>query len=216
MRKLQLILILLGLTTLIYGQNQTHFVDGGYISVEEFIAQKPKFLDTLTIRRRTMTDIKAWGGNDYKAESNNENITKKVIKNKIWGICKNDTLYLNGIYITGLIWYARVDIFGKYCYLKPSFPANKELQYELGLNEPEDLSYMFGMIGGAIAGAEMAVRRIPLILEIKTGKKMVLSKENIFRLLDKHIDLMKEFETENNNDQKILLKYLTKVNEAEN
>ena len=72
MRKLQLILIALGLTTLLYGQHQTHFIDGGYASAEEFIAQTPKYLDTLTIRRRTMTDIKAWGGNDYKAESRNE------------------------------------------------------------------------------------------------------------------------------------------------
>lgn len=72
------------------------------------------------------------------------------------------------------------------------------------------------MIGGAIAGAEMAVRRIPLILEIKTGKKMILSQENICILLDKHEDLMIEFEAENNIDHDTLLKYLTRLNEAEN
>ena len=118
--------------------------------------------------------------------------------------------------MTGLPWYARVEIFGKYYFLNPSFPVNKVIQDKLGLNEPDNYAFMFGIIGGAIAGAEMAVRRIPMILVIKTGKKMVLSKENICKLLDKHVDLMNEFETENTNDQATLFKYLTKLNDVEN
>lgn len=216
MQKSLSVLLSLLLALLLQAHSQTHFVDGGYLSYEEFKAQTPKFTDSLTIRKRTMSDIKAWGGNDYKAESMSEKLSKKVIKNQIWGICKNDTLYLNGLNLTGLIWFARVEIYGNYCFLKPSFPANKTIQKELGLHEPENLAFMFGMVGGAIAGAEMAVRRIPLILDLKTDTKMVLSKENICKLLDEYTDLKSEFEAENLYSQEILLKYLTKINEARN
>ena len=170
MKKLVIISILALLTVQIFGQKP---LSGGYTNLDDFKSRKLKFTDTFTIERRTQGDIKAWGGNDFKIESSDEHITKSVIRQQIWGIYKNDTLYLNGIPITGLIWYAKVEIFGKYSFLRPAFPINNKIQKELGLNDPQ-YGYMFGAIGGAIQGANMAIKRIPLIIILKPVKKCYL------------------------------------------
>ncbi len=188
---------------------------GGYKSFNEFKNNTPSYNEVFEILKRSMADIKAWGGNDYKIESKDSTITKKEIKKEIWGIIKNDSLYLNGIPITGLIWYAKVEIFGKYCFLKPSFPVNQKIQKELGLNDPQ-FGYMFGAIGGAIQGAHMAVKRIPLIYNIETGEKMLLAEPNILLILKDHPDLITDFENETDKkNENVLLDYLKRVNDLE-
>ena len=51
-----------------------------------------------------------------------------------WGIFNNDTLYLNGLYVTGLIGYSKVEIFGKYCFLNesPDESLNKACRINYG------------------------------------------------------------------------------------
>jgi hypothetical protein len=196
-----------------FGQNLSDYKTGGYSTLNDFKSNAPNHLDTFIVSQRTSGDIKAWGGNDYKVESKTETTTKKVIKNEIWGIVVNDTLYLNGIRLTGLNWYSKVELFGKYCFLKPAFPVAPKIQKELGLNDPQ-YGYMFGAVGGAIQGAQMAVKRIPLIYSISDGQKMLLSKKNILMLLESQPELKSSFLSEANQDsEETLLKYLKLLNE---
>ncbi|MFA6335056.1 MAG: DUF6563 family protein [Bacteroidales bacterium] len=210
--KLLLLTIFVFLTGSIFGQKSEQ---GGFTSFEEFKNNNPKFADSFTILKRTTADIKAWGGNDYKVESADELITKNIIKREIWGIYKNDTLYLNGMSVTGLIGYVRVEISGKYSFLRPSFPVNLKIQKELGLNDPQ-YGYLFGAVGGAFQGAKMALKRIPLIYNMETGEKMLLTEPTMIKILEKYPDLRNEFniETDKKNEG-VLLKYLRKINERE-
>ncbi len=196
-----------------FGQRQSLYKAGGYSTLANFQNNTPNYLDTFIMSRRTTGDIKAWGGNDYMIKSMKETTTKKVIKNKIWGIFINDTLYLNGINLTGLDWYSKVELFGKYCFLKPAFPVSPKIQKELGVIDSQ-YGYTFGAIGGAIQGAKIAVKRIPLIYSILNGQKMLLSKKNIIMLLESHPEIKTNFLNEPKQEsEETLLKYLKILNE---
>ncbi|MEA4937557.1 MAG: DUF6563 family protein [Paludibacter sp.] len=191
------------------------YQNGGYKSYEELKNNTPAYPADFAVTRRTTADIKAWGGNDYKVECTDESVSKKMIKSEIWGIIKNDTLYLNAFPIVNLGWYAKVEIPGKYCFLRPSFPVNPKIQKQLGLNEPQ-YGYMFGAIGGAIEGAQLAVKRIPLIYNVETGEKILLNESGILKILESKPDLNAEFEKEADKSNKaVLLRYLIKVNDQE-
>ena len=189
--------------------------NGGFENLQDFINNNPTYEDSFIVNKRTIADIKAWGGSDYKIESQDPSITKKIIKKKIWGIVKNDTLYLNGIPITGLAGYVKVEILGKYSFMHPAFPINSKIQDELGVDSSQ-FGYMFGAIGGAIQGAQIAVKRISLIYNMETGEKMLLTKQSIFKMLQNHLDLREEFMQEpDHENEEMLLKYLIMINKAE-
>ena len=133
MKRILIILIALLSSFTIAGQHFSVPQNGGYTNLYELKTSSPKYEDTFQVVKRSTGDIKAWGGNDYKVESSNKQITKGVIKREIIGICKDDSLYLNGIPITGLIWYAKVEIFGKYCFLRPAYPASPKIIKQFGL-----------------------------------------------------------------------------------
>lgn len=189
--------------------------NGGYNSYEEFKNNKPTYADSFIVKKRTTGDIKAWGGNDYKVEYLSESVTKKMIKKEIWGISKNDTLYLNAEPLSGLYWYARVEIVGKYCFVRPALPINGKLQKQYGLNDPQ-FGYMFGALGGALQAMQTAVKRIPVIYCPETGDKMLLSETNLTKLMENNTGLLAEFnaETDKNNEE-VLLKYLKKLNDVD-
>jgi hypothetical protein len=188
-------------------------IDGGYKSYEEFKNHQPAYVDSFLIKKRTTADIKMWGGNDYKIESTNEKVTKKMIKKELWGVCKHDTLYLNAVPFCGLNWYARAEVMGKYWLVRPAFPINSKYQKLYGLNTPQ-YAYMFGAIGGAIQGMKIAVQRIPVIYSPESGDKMLLSATNLEKLMDKTPNLLVEFNAETRKqDEVILLKYLKKLND---
>jgi len=216
MRKIKLLAVLVFIIGQTFGQKYSHKQDNsGFISLIEFLTNRSKYSDSFIINKRTKSDIKAWGGSDYKIERTDELITKKIIRKEIWGVYKNDTLYLNGIPITGLIGYAKVEILGKYSFLRPAYPVNMKIQNELGLNDPM-YGYMFGAVGGAIQGAQMAVKRIPLVYNMETGEKFLLTEINIEKLLDRFSELKAEFEKESDKkNEEVLLRYLKRLNELD-
>lgn len=189
--------------------------EGAYLSIEEFKENTPSYTCPLEIIERTKGNIRANGGNDYKIEADKSDITKKSLKKKVWGVYNNDTLYLNGIPITGYLWYAKVEIYGKYCFLRAAYPMKPEIQEELGLDNKE-IGNMFGAVGGAIQGAKVATMRVPIIYNLETSEKLLLTEHNIAKLIKAHSILTKEFNDEpNKTEEKILLKYLTRLNEMQ-
>lgn len=196
------------------GQNLQKIKAGGYTTREEFRKQNnPAYADSFIITKRTSGDLKFSGANDYKVESTQKTTTKKIIKHKIWGIYKSDTLYLNGIGLTGLIGYAKAEVSGKYCFLRLALPNSPKIKKELGLNDPQ-YAVLFGGIGGAIQGMQTAQKRIPLIYCIEDGKKYLLTRKTMLTLLENYSDLKTGLLAETNQDNEAtLLKYLHLLNE---
>jgi hypothetical protein len=212
-RKILFAIILLAISVQAFGQDS--IPAGGYLNLNEYKNRSPKYSDTFTLIRRTTGDIKAWGGNDYKVESSEEQITKKILKNEIWGIQKGDTLYLNALPITGLGWYSKVEISGRYSILHPAYPINGKIIKELGLDDPQSgLTYMFGAIGGAIQGAKIAMMRIPLIYDMETNEKMLLTEKNVIKILENYPNIKSKFNQETTKPSEgLLTKYLEMINE---
>lgn len=189
--------------------------EGGYTSAAELKSNSPKYASGLTVTKRSRTTIIMWGGNDYEVESNDKNIKSSTIKKEIWGVFKQDTLYLNAKPLTGYAGYTKVEVFGKYSYLKPAFPTYG-IQQEIGLTTDPDYTSMFGALGGAVGGAKKALARLPLIYNMQTGAKTVLSKKDMLNLLENHAELKAQYQAETDMEaEATLVSYLVKLNELE-
>lgn len=212
-RKILIATILTAISVQAFGQDS--IPAGGYLNSNEYKKRSPKYSDTFTLIRRTTGDIKAWGGNDYKVESSDEQITKNILKKEIWGIQKDDTLYLNALPITGLIWYSKVEISGRYSILNPAYPINRKILKELGLDDPQSgLNYMFGALGGAIQGAKIAMMRIPLIYDMENDERMLLIEKNVIKILENYPQIKSQFNLEKSEiSEELLIKYIVLINE---
>lgn len=206
---LVMVTVLLLVNTAAFGQMQMRVKEGVYISFEEFKNNSPKFTDGLLIEKRSKTNILLWGGNDYEVKSTN----KAIVKKEIWGVFQKDTLYLNLKEISGANAFARVEIADTYSLLRIGMPGPK-YRKELGINME---SYMFGGgIGGGIQGGKMAMVRIPLVYNMESGKRWVLSKNTMLLLLEGHGNLKSKYDQEpNNENEEVLIEYLSKLNEIE-
>lgn len=218
-RKILFATILAAISVQAFGQDS--IPAGGYINLDEYKIRSPKYSDIFTLMRRTTGDIQAWGGNDYKVESSEEEITKKILKKEIWGIQKNDTLYLNAHPITGLGWYSKVEISGRYSILHAAYPINRNIIKEFGLDDPQSslaYTYMFGaiggVIGGAIQGAKIAMLRIPLIYDMETDERVLLTEKNVIKILENHPHIKSQFILEKSKiNEELLIKYIVLINE---
>lgn len=190
---------------------------GGYSTLNEYKTKVPKYNSNFSITRRTVSDIKAWGGNDYKVKSLDEQITKGIINKEIWGIQQGDTLYLNALPLTGLNAYSKVEVYGRYNILHVAYPVNPKYLKAYGLKSPYDATaYMFGAIGGGIAGAAVAIMRIPLIYDIETGDCKLLNTENISTILKQYAILDEQYRTESNPTNEVtLIKYIVEINKQQ-
>ena len=198
-----------------FAQLPTGTKEGGYTSAAEFKNNTPKYPSGFTVAKRSRTTIIMWGGNDYEVESTEKSIKSSTIKKEIWGVVKQDTLYLNAKPLTGYAGYTKVEVYGKYLYVKPAFPTYA-IQEEMGLTKDPDYTFLFGGIGGAIGGAKKALARLPLIYNTQTGDKLVLSKKDILKLLENHSSLKEQYEGEPDKEaEATLVSYLVKLNELE-
>ena len=187
--------------------------EGGYISVEQFQHNAPKYTSTFHMSIRTEGEIMAWGGNDYMAKSEEGIPDKGTIKNDIWGLYRYDTLYLNALKLTGLMWYAKAEIKGKYCFLKVAYPIEPRIAKNLGLDYRPQIGFMFGIVG-AVVDAYQALKRLGLIYSLETGEMMLLSRSNLLMLMATYPKLKAEFEAETKTSQNspdTLLKYLVRL-----
>jgi hypothetical protein len=187
---------------------------GGYKTFEEFKNSTPSVDFQFLIQRRTQGDIVMNGGNDYKISSENEQFSRKVLKKEMWGISDGDTLYINGRVTTGLNWYSRVEVLGRYSYLIAAFPINPVIQDDLGLDR-ETIGYMFGAIGGAIQGARIAKMRVSLLMNMETGTLILLNKDNMIKFLNQYPNIKEQYEQEKDKDtHETWMNYTRKINEA--
>jgi hypothetical protein len=192
-----------------YSQNIIKIKEGGYSNIENFNNNTPDLICQFNIKKRTKGAIISFGGNDYDVDS--DSISNSILKNKIWGIFKDDTLYINGMGLVGAFGYCKVEILGEFMYVRPMSPVKPKYKKEFGI--PNNPSYGSGAVGGAVQGASSALSRIPVIIKKTTGKNFILTKESILPMIKNHTELNENFKSEPDQDNiETLLKYIRMLN----
>jgi hypothetical protein len=190
--------------------------NGGYRSLDEFKANTPYIMAEFTVKKRKKGDIFMIGGNDYSIG------IAEYMEDALWGVYQDGILYLNCKPLTQVFGYAKVEIFGHYCFLRIAFPFKKEILQELATDNPAQEtvaigSLLGGGIGAAIAGGVPAQERIGLVYELKTGKKWLLKYENMLSLLEDYETIKADYLLEAYPQiPSIMRKYLERINHAAN
>jgi hypothetical protein len=183
-----------------------HFPKGAYMNFDEIVSKKPSKQVDLKIIKRTMKDIKMYGGNDYKLLSADKSVSKKTIKQRIWAYSLGDTLYLNCYQFNVQKWYADLISDGKY------------LVFEGGLSEylfEQDKQLRMDKYYGAWGGpGQLATFRFLYVIDKNTQKVITITSKKMQEFLKERNDLLTQFNNESKkDDDQVLIKYLKLLNE---
>lgn len=187
------------------------FPKGAYMSVEEIKGKSPSNPLELKVIKRTKGDVKMVGGNDYKLESDDKTIEKKTLRKELLAYSNGDTLYLNCLPYKLQQWYAAVISSGKYLVFKGGIPADSKL-YK---TQMAVAGVTFGAIGGAFAGAQMALIRYLYALDLETNTVEMIVPETLRKLLANQPGLLEQYNQEPKpEDESVMIKYLKMLNAA--
>lgn len=206
----QLVLtIILSVTVFSFSFAQdSSYPKGAYMSFEEIVSRSPSVQIDLGVLKRTKGDIKMVGGNDYKLTSEDKAVKSKFLKKEIWAYSLGDTLYLNCFRYEVQPWYAAVISDGDYLVFRGGLSQNSEEQ-----ERQMQMGYSFGAIGGALAGAKLALLRFLYAVDKNTHQIITVTPESLRGLLQKNNELLNRFEEEPNKEsEEVLLKYLQLLN----
>jgi hypothetical protein len=201
------IIIFLGMM-LIHGQNK--YQKGFYRTFDEILQNKPSADYNVELEKRGDGKIKLNGGNDFQLNALDNTIKRSNLKNDFEAYSDGENLYLNCAKLKLFFWYAKVVSDKKYFVFSAAFPQNFK-DYGLKMDE---LSFMFGGIGGAFSGMELAMLRFPYILD-KTNQKLTLvSSKNINEIFSNDKIILERYNNDEEKDKlEIILKYLSEWNE---
>lgn len=205
--------LLLGLVSILAFGQTTKYPKGVYMSYEEIISKSPSVSFVLEIERRTKSDIKMNGGNDYKLFKSDKSIKKKTIKKEYYAYSDGDSLYVNCIHYKIQPWYAPVLSDGKFLVIRGGISIDTKTQKEQLENQAQ-LGYMFGAIGGAFQGAKLAMLRFIYVIDKESNQINTVSSDYLKKLLSETPELLVQYEAEKEKvDQKIFVKYLRLLNQ---
>ncbi|WP_167619135.1 DUF6563 family protein [Maribellus sediminis] len=206
--KLNLVfLLLLASVSSSFGQ-QHNYPKGAYMSFDEIVNKTPSQQFDLEVIKRTNGDIKMVGGNDYKISSEDKSL-KKTIKKEVWAYSNGDTLYLNCFQYKVQPWYAKVISDGDYLVFRGGLSQLSNKQ-----KEQMAMASYFGAIGGAFAGAKMAMMRFLYVIDKSTNEISTVTPELLDKLLANDETLLTQFNKETEKEsEEIMLKYAKLLNE---
>ena len=187
---------------------QQNYPKGAYMSFDDIVTKTPSQKYELLVEKRTNGDIKIVGGNDYKIESEDKSL-KKTIKKEMWAYSDGDTLYINCFHYKVQPWYAKVLSDGDYLVFKGGLSQLSDEQ-----KEQMAMASYFGAIGGAFAGAKMAMMRFLYVIDKKNNEISTLTPELLEKLLADDERLLQQFNEEaDKKSEQILLKYVKLLND---
>ncbi|TVZ26908.1 hypothetical protein JM83_1907 [Gillisia sp. Hel_I_86] len=176
--------------------SQEIYPQGSYMSLEELKAKTPSKNFDLTIERRTKSDIKMNGGNNYKLISADKSIKRKVLKKEIVAHSTGDSIFINGWPYKLQTWYSKIISDGKYFVFTAGIPMNKTMQ-----TKEMQSGMAFGAIGGGSAGASLAMKRFLYLLDKETNKIRMIDREVMTELLTEYPELLDEYNLEREKDE---------------
>jgi hypothetical protein len=209
MKKLLLIAMIITQLTC-YTQAQCKYPKGAYMSFDEIVNKVPSQQIDLQVTRRSRGDIKMVGGNDYKLSANDKTVKKSAIRKEICAYSTGDSLYLNCAPYKVQPMYACVISDGDYLVIKAGISANQK-EYK----EQMATAAMFGAIGGAFAGAQLALLRFVYAIDKKSNKIIRMNDQTLREILAPKPELLNLYAADvNKNSQETLIKYLRMFNEG--
>jgi hypothetical protein len=187
-----------------------NYPKGAYMGIDEIRSKSPSVALDLNVIKRTPGDIKMAGGNDYKLATDDKTIKRKTLCKELWAYSEGDTLYINCLQYKLQIWYAAVISSGRYLVFKGGIPTdNKKYKSEMAV------AATFGAIGGAFAGAKLAMKRFLYALDLNTNTVKMIIPETLKELLAGRPELLEQYKQEQNpEDETIQIKYLTLLNQS--
>lgn len=207
--KLNLAVLILAVISLSASGQQQNYPKGAYMDFDEIVNKTPSEEYDLEVIKRTKGDIKMVGGNDYKIFSSDKSIKNKILKKEVWAYSDGDTLYLNCFQYKVQPWYAKVISDGDYLVFRGGLSQHMDEQ-----KKQMEIGFYFGAIGGAMAGAKMAMLRFLYVVEKKTNEIFTVTPGFMEELLGTDAELLTQFNEESNKEsEEILLKYLILLNE---
>lgn len=168
--------------------SQGQFPKGCYMNLDELKSKSPGNTCNLQVEKRTTSDIKMVGGNDYKLISPDKSVSKKVIKGEILAYSTGDTLYLNCARFKLQSWYTKIICDGRYFVFWAGIPMENSMR-----DDDMHLEYMLGAIGGGIAGASNATKRFLYALDIDSNKLYFVNDDFVRDLLTEYPELLEQF-----------------------
>lgn len=203
--------IILIFSSIIFGQSSS-YPKGVYMSFDEILDKNPSQNIDLTLIKRTKGDIKMSGGNDYKLIKEDKSIKKKIIKKEYYAYSNGDTLYVNCLKYLVQPWYTPVLSDGKFLVIKAGLSMNIKIQKEQLNNNPQ-MGYMFGAVGGAIQGAQMALLRFVYAIDKSTNQIVTITPEFIENQLKENLKILELYKSEKEpSKQETLIRYLEIIN----
>ena len=188
-----------------------HYPQGAYMSIDELRGKSPSAALDLKVIKRTPGDIKMSGGNDYKLGTDDKSIKRKTLRKELWAYSDGDTLYINCLQYNLQPWYAAVISRGPYLVFKGGIPMDSKM-YK---SEMQVAAVSFGAIGGAFAGAKLAMKRFLYALDLKTNTVKMIIPETLKELLADRPELLEGYKQEQTpENETVQIKYLTMLNQS--
>lgn len=210
MKKLLFIAAIISFFTCQMQAQQEKYPKGAYMSFEEIVNKTPSKQMDLQVIKRSKMDIKMVGGNDYKLHTEDKSIRKSVLRKEVLAYSTGDTLFLNCLPYKVQPQYAKAISDGNYLVIKAGLSSNQK-EYK----EQMQVAAMFGGIGGALAGAQMALLRFVYAIDKKNNQIIRITEKSMKEILGQKPELLNQYGAEANTDnEEVLIKYLRLVNEG--
>jgi len=182
---------------------------GGYLSSEEYITNSPSLSNLFIITRRSASDIRWNGGNNFKVEYPQTAITREDTKYRIWAVNRGDSLFINGWRLGVGMWYTVALTRGRYICMEGGIPGSPQLQKELRKNGS------YKPVGGIITFGKSILYnpiRFLYIYDTKNNMIDVLDEKSILKILEPEINLVKSFKAETEVNKETYLRYVELLN----
>ena len=177
---------------------QSKYPKGVYTSFEALKSMQPAANYNIVVEKKTHGNIVMNGGNDYRLISTDKTLKKKYLREELFAYSDGETLFLNCFPL-------RLS----FDYTKVLNDGSKYFVFRATFSQDQDMSYMFGTIGGAF----LATERYLYAYEKSTGNVILITTEALKKLLKDNETLLEEYLNEKNNkDEAIQLKYLLMLN----
>ncbi|WP_276165784.1 DUF6563 family protein [Zobellia alginiliquefaciens] len=201
---------------------QTPYPQGVYMSIEEIQNKTPSKEIELIVEKRSKSDIKMSGGNDYRLISEDKSVSKKDIRKHILAYSNNDTLFINCTKYKLQNRYAPVRNNGRFLLFTAGI-AQDTNTYNYQIEETKTATFWsdFGAIGGGIQGIKLALLRFPYLLDTKNNTVTYLNTFALRKLLADHdLALLQKYDEEKKSiadDEKekalLTIKYVQSLND---
>ncbi len=200
-KKVQIFILSLFNITICIGQTSSLRRTMCY-SLTEIKDSAPKQIASFRVTKRSLSDIKLWGGNDYKIESADNSLSKKQIKNEIFALISSDSIFINCHKLKLQNEFALATLKDSLLIFKAGIPQEGKETHDIMRK-----AFIAGPIAGGIAGAQAALIRYLYILNINTEKLELLSEKYVIQLLKNKPETLKLYESEKSKEESVLLKY---------